>query len=447
MMEAAGTGHPRGARLLLLLLLLAICSWHIETARDDNTVSRALAVRALAEEGRFDITPHHELTGDKARTGDRYFSDKAPLPTLAVAAIWKLARASGLAAPMDDPVDPRILFLGGFLFGSLPMALILLIAIEELRRQRPQAPFPLAVTPLLGSFLYVYSGTFFNHLPATLFGLLAAQALRDGRAGRAGLLAGLGVACDAALLFAVGVWLLQCAWRRAPFMAFVFGLLPGALITMANNWVVTGSPLSFPSAHAVNYGVMREGYGFATWQPQAFIGLTVSPYRGLLVYAPALLAVVLVAAMRWRTLIRPSAWQDPFILPALVMVLVFFTHATWWSGWAYGPRYLTPVPALLLVRALPAIADRTWLSRLTIGLGLVGLVNAVAAKLTTGHGLPTGMLNPLRDMVWKLVRERAFYGAGWPVDAGFSPTMGAFLFVVALVAAYFGARGLLNTAR
>lgn len=447
MMEAAGTQHQRGARLLLFLLLLAVCSWHIETARDDNTVSRALAVRALVEEGRFDITPHHELTGDKARTGDRFFSDKAPLPTLVVAAVWKLARATGLAQPIDDPVDPRILFIGGFLFGSVPMALILLIAIGELRRQRPRAPLLLAVAPLLGSFLFVYSGTFFNHLPATLFGLLAALALRDGRPGRAGIVAGLGVACDAALLFPVGAWVLQCAWRRTPLLRFAVGLLPGALITMANNWVVTGSPFSFPSAHAVNYGVMREGYGFGTWQPEAFLGLTVSPYRGLLVYAPALAAVALLAVVERRRLLRAATALDPFILPALIMVLVFFTHATWWGGWAYGPRYLTPVPALLLVRALPAIADRVWLTRLTIGLGLVGLVNAVAAKLTTGHGLPTGMLHPLRDMVWKLVRERAFYGAGWPVEAGFSPAMGAFLFVVALVAAYFGARGLLNTAR
>jgi len=435
------------ARLLFLALLLAVCSWHIEWAPDDNTVSRALAVRALVEQGSFEITEHHELTGDKAITDGRYYSDKAPLPTFVTAAIWKCARASGLVALSDHPVDERILMLGGFLFGSTPMALILLIAFIELRRYQPQANWLLAVLPLLGSFLFVYSGTFFNHLPAALFGLLAAIDLRRARHLRAGLFAGLGVACDAALLFVLAVWIAQCAiGQRRALLPFAIGLLPGAVATMINNYAVSGSPFTFPSAHAVNYGVMRESYGFGTWQPEAFWGLTLSPYRGLLFYAPALIAVAALAIMERRRLLQRSMLKDPFVLPAIVLVLVFFTHATWWGGWAYGPRYLTVVPVLLLVRAMPSIACRPLLARATIALGAAGLICAVAARLTTGHGLPTGVLDPLTSMVLPLVRERAFHGAGWPVHAGVSPTMGAFLFCVALVIAYFGARRLTSAA-
>ncbi len=430
------------ARIALFMLLLALCSWHIETVRDDNTVSRALAVRSLVEEGRLDITPHHELTGDKARTGDQYFSDKAPLPTCTVAAIWKMARVIGIVEPSEDPVDTRILMLGGFLFGSLPMALILFIAFLELKRIRCNAPWELAIVPLMGSFLFVYSGSFFNHLPAALFALLAALALRDERRLRAGLCAGLGVACDASLLFVLAVWLVQELVTRKGLLRFIVGLIPGAAITMFNNHAVTGSFLTFPSAHAVNYGVMREGYGFATWQPDAFLGLTVSAYRGLLFYAPALIVLLLLAWTEKTRLIRSSAPQDPFVLPSIALILVFFTHATWWGGWAYGPRYLTPVPVLLLVRALPALAIRPRFTRAAIAMGTLGLGCAVAAKLTTGHGLPTEERNPLVSMVMPLIRARALHGAGWPVEAGFSPTMGAFLFIVALALAYFGLRRL-----
>ncbi|MBK8227497.1 MAG: hypothetical protein IPK70_10030 [Flavobacteriales bacterium] len=438
---------PVIARLLFFAILLAICSWHIEAAPDDNTVSRALAVRALVEEGTLEITAHHMLTGDKAITGDRYFSDKAPLPTFIVAGLWKCARVIGLVDLHEDPVDARILMLGGFLFGSVPMALILLIAFVELRRIRPEAPWLLAIVPLLGSFLFVYSGTFFNHLPAALFALLAALGIRAGKHMRAGILAGLGVACDAALLFVLAAWLAQLAFsHRRALRPFVTGLLPGAAFTMANNFAVTGSPLTFPSAHAVNYGVMREGYGFGTWQPEAFLGLTVSAYRGLLFYAPALISLILLAIAERARLTQRAMLTDPFLLPTAALVLVFFTHATWWGGWAYGPRYLTPVPVLLLVRAMPALAMRPWHSRAAIALGSAGLMCAVAAKLTTGHGLPTGMKDPLVSMVLPLVRERAFYGAGWPVQAGFSPTMGAFLFCLALVLAYFGARRITRTA-
>jgi len=438
---------PRNAGLLFFALLLAICSWHIETAPDDNTVSRALAVRALAEEGTLEITAHHDLTGDKAITGGRYFSDKAPLPTFIVAGLWKCARILGLVDMRDDPVDARILLLGGFLFGSAPMALILLIAFLELRRTRPEAPWLLAILPLLGSFLFVYSGTFFNHLPAALFALLAALELRAGKRIRAGVFAGLGVACDAALLFVLAAWLAQLVFsQRRALMPFVAGLVPGAAITMINNFAVTGSALTFPSAHAVNYGVMREAYGFGTWQPEAFLGLTVSAYRGLLFYAPALMGVVLLAITERTRLTHRAMLTDPFVLPAIALVLVFFTHATWWGGWAYGPRYLTPVPVLLLVRAIPGFAKHQWLARATIALGGIGLLCAVAAKLTTGHGLPTEVKDPLVSMVLPLIRERAFHGAGWPVNAGFSPSMGAFLFCLALVLAYFGARRLAKTA-
>ena len=434
------TTATRTARWALFTLLLAACSWHIERARDDNTVSRALAVRALVEEGRLEITPRHELTGDKARTGERYFSDKAPLPTYVVAALWKMARAFGAVDRSDDPVDARILVLGGFLFGSVPMALILFIAFTELRKRGPSAPWELAIVPLLGSFLFVYSGTFFNHLPAALFALLTALALRDGHHLRAGLWAGLGVACDAALLFVLLVWLVQQAMQRKAFVHLLVGLVPGAAITMINNLAVTGSPFTFPSAHAVNYGVMREGYGFGSWQPDAFLGLTVSAYRGLLFFAPALIAVLMLAWMERKRLLGSSMLRDPFVLPSIALILVFFTHATWWGGWAYGPRYLTTVPVLLLARAMPALAMRPLLARAAIGLGLFGLLCAVAAKLTTGHGLPTEERNPFMGMVLPLIRERAFHGAGWPLDAGFSPAMGAFLFIAFLALAYFGVR-------
>lgn len=433
---------PRAARWLFLGVLLALCAWHVETARNDGTVSRVLAVRALAERGSLEITPWHAHTGDKALRDGRYYSDKAPLPTFAVAALWKGLLLLGLQ-PSDDPADPRILLIGGFLFGSVPMALLLLLAYREARRAGAPDALLLGLLPLLGSFLFVFSGTFFNHLPAALFAVLAACALRDGRAGRTGLFAGLAVACDAALLFGAAAWLAIVLARQRPALgAFALGLVPGAAATMANNAAVGGSPFTFPSAYAVNYGVMREGYGFGHWVPEAFLGLTISPYRGLLFYAPALIGVLALAWARRRALRRPAAWLDPFVLPALLIALPFFTHATWWGGWSYGPRYLTAVPALLLMRALPGLARSPAIARGTLWLSAFGLLCAVAARLTTGYALPTGTRDPLVELVWPLTRAKAFHGAGWPLLAGFSPAMGAALFCCALLAAYFALRRL-----
>lgn len=426
------------AQALLFLLVLGLGAWQLDTGRNDNTVSRALAVRALVETGALEITEHHALTGDKAVTDGRYYSDKAPLPTLAVALIWKALRATGLVEPCADPVDDRVLVLGGLLFGSVPFALLVLLVHRRLLRCRVPHPALLAALPFLGSFLFVYSGTFYNHLPAALFALLAAIDLTEARRTRAGLWAGLAVACDASMLFPLAVWIAQVALGRKGLVGFALGLLPGALITAGHNLAVTGSPLTFPSAHVVNYGIMREAYGFGTWQPRAFLGLTISPYRGLLVYAPAMVAVLLWAWGRRARIRSGGLLADPFLLPAAVLMLAFFTHGTWWGGWTYGPRYLTAVPALLLYRGLPGIAADQRMARIAIALSLAGLACAAAARLTTGYALPTTVADPLVESILPLVLSRTFAPAGWPAAAGFSPVMGAFLYALTLAAALRG---------
>ena len=414
------------------LLVLALCSWHLDTGYNDNTVSRVLAVRALAEQGTLDITPHHELTGDKAETNGRFFSDKAPLPTFAVAAVWKVMLSLGIS-PSGTVVDKRILLIGGWLCGSIPLALIILLVVRQLRSVRPVQTLLLGVLPILGSFLFVYGGTFYNHLPAAACALLAAILITRQRPWLAGLFAGLAAACDASMLLPICIWMMQIIARKQSVRPFLFGLLPGAAITMVNNALVTGSPFTFPSAHAVNYGIMRIGYGFGTWQPQAFWGLTFSSYRGLFFYCPALLVVVGLAWRHRGRLLARTTVLDPFILPSVLLILAFMTHGTWWGGWTYGPRYLTVVPVLLLYRALPSIAASQALARATIALSAFGLVCAFAAKTTAGYSLPTNVADPMIDMVLRLVLHKEFDATQWPVALGFSPVMASAFFALAVI--------------
>ena len=249
----------------------------------------------------------------------------------------------------------------------------------------------------------------------------------------AGTCAGLAVACDASMLFVVAVWLVQLLVRKEGLWPFLIGLLPGAVVTMVNNAIVTGSPLTFPSAHAVNYGIMRTGYGFGTWQPAAFLGLTFSAYRGLFFYCPALLVVLALAWKHRRRLLQRAALTDPFILPSIIIVLAFMTHGTWWGGWTYGPRYLTVVPVLLLYRALPSIAASQTLSRATLWLSAFGLLCAVAAKTTAGYSLPTTVNNPMVDMVLRRVLNKEFDAGQWPVTWGFSAALASAFFILALI--------------
>ncbi len=430
--------HPTALRTAqVLLLMLLLCSWHLDRGHNDNTMSRALAVAALVEHGSLEITAHHELTGDKAVIDGRYYSDKAPLPTLVVAPLWWLGKVTGLVQPGEHGYfSDGLLQLGGFLCGSLSLALIITLCWQRSGRvEGGFSPALLSTLPFLGSFLFVYSGSFYNHLPGALFALLAARGLEARRPGTAGLWAGAAIACESALaLFAI-VWTAQLIARPSAMLRFALGLTPAAVLVLVHNALVTGDPLVFPNAFAVNYGAMHQRYGFGTWQPEAFWGLTFSAYRGLFHYAPALLVLFPLAFGRRRIPAMRSWVHDPYILPAVVLVLAFFTHATWWGGWSYGPRYLTAAFVLPFVRLLPALSARRTLARITIVLSVAGLACAFLAKSTIGYALPTGNLQPLRDEVLPKVAAGAWTGMQWPVELGLSPAASSALFAIVLPAA------------
>ena len=79
---------PRLPGVVFFLLVLALCSWHLDTGRNANTISRAAMVAALVEHGTLCIDPYEALTEDKALVAGHYYSEKAPLPALIVAPFW-----------------------------------------------------------------------------------------------------------------------------------------------------------------------------------------------------------------------------------------------------------------------------------------------------------------------------------------------------------------------
>jgi hypothetical protein len=285
---------------------------------------------------------------------------------------------------------------------------------------------------LCGSFPFVYSGSFFNHLPAALLALCSARAITTGQQGRAGLWAGAAFACEASVLLLIAVWSVQVLVQRERALHFFLGLLPGALLVAIHNALTTGSPIVFPNAHNVNYDALHTGYGFLQWEPAALLGLTISPYRGLLFYAPALIAACWYVLRRRASLRTGVLLTDPFVLPALITIALFLTHATWNGGWAYGPRYLTVAALLLLFRSLPAlVADRNgrWV---LMGCSAFGLLCTVAAKCTTGYSLPSDILNPTYEMVLPAVMEGRFTNNQWPALMGLSPFASTILFFIVL---------------
>lgn len=430
--------HGMRSSLLVFIASLALCSWHLDAGFNANTVSRAAMVAAIVEQGTLRIDAYHALTDDKALVDGHYYSEKAPLPALLVTPFWWAFHRLGWVQPGPHGLlTPDLLRLGGFLCGSLPLALLITLLYARLRHRTQ--PFPaawMALLPFAGSFLFVYSGSFHGHLIAALFLVCAWLLRRQGSHLASALAASAAVLSEYSLFVFPLAWVAQDAargrWQAVG--AQVFGGLPGLLALLLLNLLITGTPLKLPYAEVAAH-VDRSGGSLGLGAPglEAAWGLLFSSYRGLFTHAPATLlcAVLALIAMRrqgWR-------WTlfHPLVLPSIALVLLIAGHSMWWGGWAFGPRHLTSIAALLLIAALPRLPERPWADGALVWLTLWGVVVVVAAKCTTWYSLPTEARHPFREVIAPLVAARSFTESQWPVGAGFSPIMGTALFLLALI--------------
>lgn len=420
------------------LLVLGLFSWHLDTGWNANTVSRGAMVAALVEHGSLCIDDYQELTDDKALVDGHYYSEKAPLPALIVVPFWYVAVKTGIAEPgPHGALTNGLLRLGGFLCGSLPLALLVLILFKRIRGSH--VPWPsgwLALLPFLGSFLLVYSGSFHGHLLAALM-LVLAWLMRTREAHvLSGFLASAAVLSEYSLFVFPLAWMLQDVltrkWRNLG--AMMFGGLPGVLLLAFMNLLVTGSPLKLPYS-AVAAHIDRSGGTLGLGGPSigALYGLLFSGFRGLFTHAPATIICAIAAVMAMKRNGLRWTLMHPLVLPTIALVLMIAGHSMWWGGWAFGPRHLTSVAALLLIAGIPRLPDRPWADGALAWLCGWGAIVSLTAKVTTVYSLPTEVLHPFREMILPQFMHRSFTESQWPVQVGFSPIMGTFLFGLALI--------------
>ncbi|MBI5155280.1 hypothetical protein HZA57_08580 [Candidatus Poribacteria bacterium] len=118
------------------------------------------------------------------------------------------------------------------------------------------------------------------------------------------------------------------------------GIAFGLLVRTLQNWVLRGSPF------AQGY----EGQEFTTPLLAGLHGLLFSPERGLFVFYPAMVLVLLPRPCRRQG--ERSLWRLALTLLAFSLLFhgVFWT---WHGGWTSGPRFLLPVIAV----SIPVIAS------------------------------------------------------------------------------------------
>jgi hypothetical protein len=157
-------------------------------------------------------------------------------------------------------------------------------------------------------------------------------------------------------------------------LAFGLGMLPGVGLVLWFNWLRFGSPLIFfaPAAGAAA-GNLNMRWG-SMGQLEGTAGLLVSPGKGLLWYAPPLIAVLAAAVPLAR---RFGPTMAALGAQLVASVLVFGRFRYWHGDWAWGPRYVSA----LCVAAAPLawwlvdrVTTREWRGRWGIPAAVAALI-------------------------------------------------------------------------
>jgi hypothetical protein len=382
---------PRAAAAVAALALAAALLSAFATVSYTGSDPRGtlLTAQALIEHGTFALDAYPGLPADHRiveLTGRKFYAYPPGTPLLSLPAV-AVARLAGfdMARPEDDDRVQRAL---AALSVGAASVLASLLALRSLS-------WPLAVL-LTGIFVFgtpVIStmGTAFWSINAMLLATMSALLLLPGsetprfgtaRAGAAGILLGFGFWCrpTASAIAAVAVvWIVVRAAtapahrRRAAVMR---ALALSSAVLAAPALLVLMSRLTFGTWLPDYYigGRTAASHMFGT----ALVAHLVSPSRGLLVFAPAVV-LVLVAVVLWprRVLRAPLAGLALAWVCLHLAIVSRFPH--WWGGFSVGSRLMVDALPGVFVLACAAAAVVRERSRRWRAAALIALIASGAA--------------------------------------------------------------------
>jgi hypothetical protein len=145
------------------------------------------------------------------------------------------------------------------------------------------------------------------------------------------------------------------------------------------------SPYIFPSYHSTNLGLEH----FLTPSITQFLGVLISPSRGLFIYTP----VVLFSFMGVFIKLKNFRWSDPEKMLDLTLVVIIIAHYLlvssfwhWWGGYSIGPRLMIDVLPFLIYFLSPVISFMTNSSPRAVPIKIAFAVVVLISFLMQYHG-------------------------------------------------------------
>ena len=340
-------------RIAVLLGIAAIVAYssnlllHIEGDASPNVLSAA----SWVIQGNADLDEYVGRAPFQGEIIDGHVYPANPPGTALLAVVpVSLAMAAG-----SDPASYEFLAVFGKIAGVLAAGLsVVFVYLACVAIARPVPAVVAAVAYAFGTTVWSVSAQqIWMHGPAQLFLAVGLFLLARGRGSpRAGLAFGLAAAIRPVDVIVAAVGVLAARRRR-----FVLG------------YVAWGMPAAafLVTYYLVALGGVRHSYGDIPWAfpPPGWLGLLISPSRGLFVYSPYLLFAVAGFVMAWRgrrderaLLVRDAS------VAALGIYVVYSFFGSWWGGWAFGTRYMSdaqPLYALAVAFVLDGgVPARLW---------------------------------------------------------------------------------------
>jgi len=421
---------PRGRDLIvaaLLLLSLGGAAPYFGRLMNANERPRIVQAIAWVDTGELavdgpaarGIAPGIDVA--RSPIDERLYPNKPPGATVpAVVAYAGLRALASVGGPR--PTLKSVTIAARVLGGLLPAAVLLLLLLRRLRARGvgPRAEAAVLILALATPWTS-YSRLLFGHTLSGCLLIVGMWMVLDGtdpdrhswrHALGGGALAAGAITVEYLAAFA-GLplaWLLVRRWRQGtPWWvsgAAMLGALLPVTVLGAYHAEVFGSPWATGYHHVLDRG-------FAEIHGRGLLGLglptgsslfehLISPWGGLLVWAPMVAVGLGVALWRWREL----DLEERLASGTLLLFAAIVTGLAQTGGWRVGPRYLVlvmPLAAYGIVRLLDGAGRYTVLGAAVLGLSLAStLLNALAANLFP-HLIPHG--NPFADLLVPLAVE------------------------------------------
>ena len=315
------------------------------------------------------------------------------------------------------------LVLGGLLLGSLPFAMMIFLTLKKIAGATGSiSPVILVMMSFYGSYMFVFSGTYFNHILTGFLLLLGVYFNKRWQIPLGRNMRRVSFSSEFPVAVAIPLWALVIWLRDKSFknlVSFGLGTLPGVLFICLYNYSITGHP--FTTLNAFNadpvFQKIHNSYGFTFPSPESLWGLSFSSYMGIIPHVPVLLlcGYFVVKEMLnkypFKTLLYN--YLAMFSIPFFLLIA---TNFYWWGGWSYGPRYLICLAVILIYEGVVYLSTKKLNILLFIAVTGFGLVSTWLAKVTLMYMIPdaTSMQGPapgsdsFKNFILPQFQQRAF---------------------------------------